>query len=94
MDGFADRTPHHLSFSNAASAASECCLSSAVLVLDNRRRTSTLRRRELADIVRSLDVTLLMIITTCSTPLELCPRGRDRRGVIVADGPRRRSMVR
>jgi cobalt/nickel transport system ATP-binding protein len=47
-------------------------------------------RRELADIVRSLDVTVLMVTHDLLYALELCERSvilSD--GVIVADGPTR-----
>jgi cobalt/nickel transport system ATP-binding protein len=45
-------------------------------------------RRELADIVRTLDVTVLMVTHDLPYALELCPRSvilSD--GVVVADGP-------
>jgi cobalt/nickel transport system ATP-binding protein len=45
-------------------------------------------RRELADIVRRLDVTLLMVTHDLLYALELCPRAVViDEGVIVADGP-------
>ena len=47
-------------------------------------------RREFADIVKSLDVTLLMVTHDLPYALELCPRSvilKD--GVVVADGPTR-----
>ena len=55
----------------------------------NRRRTSIpASRRELADIVRRLDVTLLMVTHDLIYALELCPRAVViDEGVIVADGP-------
>jgi cobalt/nickel transport system ATP-binding protein len=47
-------------------------------------------RRELADIVRSLEVTLLMVTHDLLYALELCPRAVViDEGVIVADGPTR-----
>ena len=45
-------------------------------------------RRELADIVRSLDVTVLMVTHDLPYALELCPRSFVLSGgVVVADGP-------
>jgi cobalt/nickel transport system ATP-binding protein len=45
-------------------------------------------RRELADILRSLDVTVLMVTHDLPYALELCPRSVVlHEGVVAADGP-------
>jgi cobalt/nickel transport system ATP-binding protein len=91
MDGFADRTPHHLSFGQRRRVAVATVLAChpQLLVLDEpSSNLDPASRRELADIVRSLDVTLLMVTHDLLYALELCPRAvviDD--GVIVADGP-------
>ena len=61
----------------------------------SRRRTSTPpARRELAEIVRGLGITTLMVTHDLPYALELCPRAvviND--GVIVADGPTREILA-
>ena len=60
-----------------------------ILVLDEpSSNLDPASRRELADILRSLDVTVLMVTHDLPYALELCPRSvvlSD--GVVVADGP-------
>ncbi len=51
-------------------------------------------RRELADIVRSLDVTILMVTHDLPYALQLCPRSVVLDGgVVVADGPTRELLA-
>ena len=51
-------------------------------------------RRELADILRSLDVTMLMVTHDLLYALELCPRALVMsEGQIVADGPTRELLA-
>jgi cobalt/nickel transport system ATP-binding protein len=91
MQDFANRTPHHLSFGQRRRVAVATVLACEpeLLVLDEpSSNLDPTSRRELADIVRSLDVTLLMVTHDLLYALELCPRSvviDD--GVIVADGP-------
>ena len=76
MDGFADRTPHHLSFGQRRRVAVATVLAChpQLLVLDEpSSNLDPASRRELADIVRSLDVTLLMVTHDLLYALELCP---------------------
>jgi cobalt/nickel transport system ATP-binding protein len=91
MDGFADRTPHHLSFGQRRRVAVATVLACHphLLVLDEpSSNLDPASRRELADIVHSLDVTLLMVTHDLLYALELCPRAVViDEGVIVADGP-------
>jgi len=91
MSAFIDRTPHHLSFGQRRRVAVATVLACdpQLLVLDEpSSNLDPTSRRELADIVRNLDVTLLMVTHDLLYALELCPRSvviDD--GVIVADGP-------
>jgi cobalt/nickel transport system ATP-binding protein len=60
-----------------------------VLVLDEpSSNLDPASRRELADILRSLDVTVLLVTHDLPYALELCPRAvvMDH-GAVVADGP-------
>ncbi len=90
MADFADRPPHHLSFGQRRRVAVATVLSMEpeILVLDEpSSNLDPASRRELADILRSLDVTLLMVTHDLPYALELCPRSvvlAD--GVVVADG--------
>ena len=90
MEGYADRTPHHLSFGQRRRVAVATVLACypQLLVLDEpSSNLDPASRRELADIVRSLDVTLLMVTHDLLYALELCPRAVViDEGVIVADG--------
>ena len=66
-----------------------------ILVLDEpSSNLDPSSRRELADILRSLSVTLLMVTHDLPYALELCPRSvvlSD--GVVVADGPTREVLT-
>ena len=90
MADFADRPPHHLSFGQRrrVSVATVLVMEPEILVLDEpSSNLDPASRRELADILRSLDVTLLMVTHDLPYALELCPRTvvlHD--GSIVADG--------
>jgi cobalt/nickel transport system ATP-binding protein len=79
MAQFADRPPHHLSFGQRrrVAVATVLAMQPEILVLDKpSSNLDPASRRELADILRSLDITmLLMVTTTCPTPLS-CARGR------------------
>lgn len=91
MAEFADRPPHHLSFGQRrrVAVATVLAMEPEVLVLDEpSSNLDPASRRELADILRSLDVTALMVTHDLPYALELCERAvilSD--GVIVADGP-------
>ena len=90
MADFADRPPHHLSFGQRrrVAVATVLAMEPEILVLDEpSSNLDPASRRELADILRSLDVTLLMVTHDLPYALELCPRSvvlSD--GVVVADG--------
>ena len=91
MADFADRPPHHLSFGQRRRAAVAAGLVLQPRILGPAEPSSNLdpaSRRELADIVRSLDVTLLMVTHDLPFALELCERSVIlSEGVVVADGP-------
>jgi len=90
MADFADRPPHHLSFGQRrrVAVATVLAMEPEILVLDEpSSNLDPASRRELADIMRSLDVTVLMVTHDLPYALELCPRSvvlAD--GVVVADG--------
>jgi cobalt/nickel transport system ATP-binding protein len=90
MADFADRPPHHLSFGQRrrVAVATVLVMEPEILVLDEpSSNLDPASRRELADILRSLDVTVLMVTHDLPYALELCERSvvfSD--GVIVADG--------
>jgi cobalt/nickel transport system ATP-binding protein len=90
MGAFADRPPHHLSFGQRrrVAVATVLAMRPEILVLDEpSSNLDPTSRRELADILRGLDVTVLMVTHDLPYALELCPRSvvlSD--GVIVADG--------
>ncbi len=90
MADYADRPPHHLSFGQRrrVAVATVLAMEPEILVLDEpSSNLDPASRRELADILRSLDVTVLMVTHDLPYALELCPRSvvlSD--GVVVADG--------
>jgi cobalt/nickel transport system ATP-binding protein len=85
-----DRPPHHLSFGQRrrVAVATVLAMEPEVLVLDEpSSNLDPASRRELAEILTSLDVTVLMVTHDLPYAFELCPRSvvlSD--GVIVADG--------
>jgi cobalt/nickel transport system ATP-binding protein len=87
----ADRAPHHLSFGQRrrVAIATVLAMRPEILVLDEpSSNLDPASRRELADILRSLDVTVLLVTHDLPYALELCPRSvilSD--GVVAADGP-------
>ncbi|MEO6510813.1 MAG: ABC transporter ATP-binding protein [Nocardioides sp.] len=91
MAEYADRPPHHLSFGQRrrVAVATVLAMRPEILVLDEpSSNLDPASRRELADIIRSLDVTVLLVTHDLPYALELCPRAvilSD--GVVTADGP-------
>ncbi len=90
MEEYADRPPHHLSFGQRrrVAVATVLAMEPEILVLDEpSSNLDPASRRELADILRSLDVTVLMVTHDLPYALELCPRALILSGgVIAADG--------
>lgn len=91
MADLADRPPHHLSFGQRrrVAVATVLAMRPEVLVLDEpSSNLDPASRRELADILRALEVTVLMVTHDLPYALELCPRAvvlSD--GHVVADAP-------
>ena len=90
MLGHIDRPPHHLSYGQRrrVAVATVLAMSPEILVLDEpSSNLDPASRRELADILRDLEVTTLMVTHDLPYALELCPRSVILDGgVIVAEG--------
>ena len=91
MADFADRPPHHLSFGQRrrVAVATVLAMEPEILVLDEpSSNLDPASRRELADILTGLDITMLMVTHDLPYALELCPRALVMDGgTITADGP-------
>ncbi|MCM0675186.1 energy-coupling factor ABC transporter ATP-binding protein [Micromonospora phytophila] len=91
MSEHRDRAPHHLSFGQRrrVAVATVLAMHPEILVLDEpSSNLDPAARRELAEILRGLPVTLLMVTHDLPYALELCDRSviLDQ-GRIVADAP-------
>ncbi|MGC5016227.1 energy-coupling factor ABC transporter ATP-binding protein [Streptosporangium sp. DT93] len=88
-----DRPPHHLSFGQRrrVAVATVLAMEPEILVLDEpSSNLDPASRRELAEVLRGLDVTVLMVTHDLPYALELCERSLILSGgVIAADGPTR-----
>ncbi|WP_248962625.1 energy-coupling factor ABC transporter ATP-binding protein [Sphaerisporangium perillae] len=88
-----DRPPHHLSFGQRrrVAVATVLAMRPEILVLDEpSSNLDPASRRELAEVLRSLDVTVLMVTHDLPYALELCERSLILSGgVIAADGATR-----
>ncbi|MGR8010066.1 energy-coupling factor ABC transporter ATP-binding protein [Streptomyces hypolithicus] len=97
MAAYADRPPHHLSFGQRrrVAVATVLVMEPEILVLDEpSSNLDPASRRELADILRALDITVLMVTHDLPYALELCPRAVILSGgVLVADGRTRDLLV-
>lgn len=86
---FADRAPHHLSFGQRrrVALATVLAMEPEILIMDEpSSNLDPASRRELAEIVQSLDITVLMVTHDLPYALELCPRAVILSGgVIVSD---------
>ena len=84
MHNAADRAPHHLSFGQRRRVAIATVLSMdpKILVLDEpSSNLDPASRRELAEVLTGLDVTMLMVTHDLLFALQLCPRS-----IVLADG--------
>jgi cobalt/nickel transport system ATP-binding protein len=93
----ADRAPHHLSFGQRrrVAIATVLAMRPEILVLDEpSSNLDPASRRELADILRTLDVTILMVTHDLPYAVELCDRSVVlSEGTIVGDGPTREVLA-
>jgi cobalt/nickel transport system ATP-binding protein len=93
MSEYANRPPHHLSFGQRrrVAVATVLAMQPELLVLDEpSSNLDPASRRELADILLGLDITVLMVTHDLPYALELCPRSVVlSEGVVVADGATR-----
>lgn len=93
MEAFADRAPHHLSFGQRrrVSVATVLAMRPQILVLDEpSSNLDPVARRELAEIVLRLDVTVVLVTHDLPYALQLCERAvvlND--GRVVVDGATR-----
>lgn len=91
MSEHRDRAPHHLSFGQRrrVAVATVLAMHPEILVLDEpSSNLDPAARRELAEILRALPVTLLMVTHDLPYALELCERSVILDGGrLVADGP-------
>jgi cobalt/nickel transport system ATP-binding protein len=91
MAEYADRPPHHLSFGQRrrVAVATVLAMEPEILVLDEpSSNLDPAARRELAEIITSLDVTVLMVTHDLPYAAQLCPRSVILSGgTVVADGP-------
>jgi len=93
LTDLADRAPQHLSLGERrrAALAGVLAVHPEVLILDEpTANLDPAARRDLVEIVRSLDVTTLVVTHDLSLALELCPRSvvLDH-GIVAADGATR-----
>ncbi|OAA19024.1 cobalt/nickel transport system ATP-binding protein [Frankia sp. EI5c] len=91
LAGYAERAPHHLSLGERrrAAVATVLAMRPDVLVLDEpSANLDPAGRRELAEVLGGLELTLIMVTHDLPYALQLCPRSviLDE-GVIAADGP-------
>ena len=90
MSEFKDRPPHHLSFGQRrrVAVATVLAMKPEILVLDEpSSNLDPASRRELADILRSLEITILMVTHDIPYACELCERSIILSGgIVVADG--------
>ena len=90
MLDFIDRPPHHLSFGQRrrVAVATVLAMKPEILILDEpSSNLDPASRRELADILRALDITIVMVTHDLPYAHELCERSVILSGgIIVADG--------
>jgi cobalt/nickel transport system ATP-binding protein len=93
MSEFRDRPPHHLSFGQRrrVAVATVLAMQPEILVLDEpSSNLDPASRRELADVLRSLNITMVMVTHDLPYALELCERSVILSGgIIVADASTR-----
>ncbi len=96
MSDFADRAPHHLSFGQRrrVAVAGVLAMKPEILVLDEpSSNLDPASRRELATILASLDVTILMVTHDLPYALELCNRAVVLSGGLIAEDSPTRALL-
>jgi cobalt transport protein ATP-binding subunit len=97
MAGAADRPPHHLSFGQRrrVAVATVLAMHPEILVLDEpSSNLDPAGRRELAEVLQALPITLLMVTHDLPYALQLCQRSVVLDGgTIVADGATRELLA-
>jgi cobalt/nickel transport system ATP-binding protein len=96
MSAFADRAPHHLSFGQRrrVAVAGVLAMKPEILVLDEpSSNLDPASRRELATILASLDVTILMVTHDLPYALELCSRAVVLSGGVIAEDSPTRALL-
>jgi cobalt/nickel transport system ATP-binding protein len=96
MSDFADRAPHHLSFGQRrrVAVAGVLAMKPEILVLDEpSSNLDPASRRELATILSSLDVTILMVTHDLPYALELCSRAVVLSGGLIAEDSPTRALL-
>lgn len=96
MSEFADRAPHHLSFGQRrrVAVAGVLAMKPEILVLDEpSSNLDPASRRELATILKSLDVTILMVTHDLPYALELCDRAVVLNDGFIAEDSSTRSLL-
>jgi cobalt/nickel transport system ATP-binding protein len=97
MRSFAHRPPHHLSFGQRrrVAVATVLAMDPHVLVLDEpTSNLDPVSRRELAEILVSLELTTIIITHDLPYAFQLCPRALlMNEGVLIADGPTDRILA-
>jgi cobalt/nickel transport system ATP-binding protein len=96
MSDYADRAPHHLSFGQRrrVAVAGVLAMKPEILVLDEpSSNLDPASRRELATILASLDVTILMVTHDLPYALELCDRAVVLSGGLIAEDSQTRALL-
>ena len=96
MLDFADRAPHHLSFGQRrrVAVAGVLAMKPEILVLDEpSSNLDPASRRELATILKSLDITIFMVTHDLPYALELCERSIVLSGGLIAEDSSTRALL-
>lgn len=96
MSDFADRAPHHLSFGQRrrVAVAGVLAMKPEILVLDEpSSNLDPASRRELATILASLNVTILMVTHDLPYALELCNRAVVLSGGLISEDSPTRALL-
>ena len=97
MLNFIDRAPHHLSFGQRRriAVAGVLAMKPEILVLDEpSSNLDPASRRELAEILKSLEITLLMVTHDLPYALELCPRSLILSGGKIVEDRNTRELLK